>query len=205
MRKFDGVFRCTRVADTSASAISVAKNRKRHRSKSTRQRKAGQVLKNEPSRKSRARCEGVPPGTPSEHITSATRDSTPPANRCDGWQGYPETTFYFWKRLYSDDYEQSLWRTTLKRTFPNKRLGRAQIAQNLEYIYQARNRLAHHEPILHKRFRETISAIEFLSANMGIASPSEDTPLAKLIGDDLDQVKIKAQRLHDRLASFRTP
>jgi hypothetical protein len=40
---------------------------------------------------------------------------------------------------------------------------------------------------------------------MGIASPSEDTPLAKLIGDDLDQVKIKAQRLHDRLASFRTP
>ena len=29
-----------------------------------------------------------------------------------------ETTLYFWKRLYSGDYEQTLWRTTLKRTRP---------------------------------------------------------------------------------------
>jgi hypothetical protein len=114
-----------------------------------------------------------------------------------------EITFYFWKRLYSADYEQALWRTTLKRTFPNKQMKRAQIAEMLEQIYQARNRLAHHEPILHKRFGDTIAAIEFISENMGISAPSKDTALAKLIGDDLDHVKEKAQRLHDRLASFR--
>ena len=28
-----------------------------------------------------------------------------------------ELTLYFWKRLYGPEYEQTLWRTTLKRTF----------------------------------------------------------------------------------------
>jgi hypothetical protein len=116
-----------------------------------------------------------------------------------------ETTFYFWKRLYSPDYEQTLWRPTLKRTFPNKRMKRAQVAEHLEYIYQARNRLAHHEPVLHKRFQDTIAGIEFLSENMGVPASSRDTPLAKLISANLDQVKAEAQLLHDRLASFRTP
>jgi hypothetical protein len=114
-----------------------------------------------------------------------------------------ETTFYFWKRLYSPDYEQVLWRTALKRTFPNKRMKRAKVAENLEHIYQARNRLAHHEPVLHKRFRDTMTAIGFLSENMDATAPINDTPLAKLIAGDLEQVKEKAKQLHDRLDSFR--
>jgi hypothetical protein len=114
-----------------------------------------------------------------------------------------ETTFYFWKRLYSADYEQTLWRPTLKRTFPNKKMKRAQVAEHLECIYQARNRLAHHEPVLHKRFRDAIVGIEFLCENLGVPVPSQNTPLAKLIATSLDQVKEEAQQLHDRLASFR--
>lgn len=39
-----------------------------------------------------------------------------------------EVTLYFWKRLYGPEYDQSLWRTTLKRTFPFKKLQRAEIA-----------------------------------------------------------------------------
>ncbi|MFN8831637.1 MAG: hypothetical protein ACK50Q_09320 [Labrys sp. (in: a-proteobacteria)] len=116
-----------------------------------------------------------------------------------------ETTMYFWKRLYSSDYEQSLWRTTLKRTFPNKSLKRAQVADKIEDIYQARNRLAHHEPVLHKRFRDTITGIEFVTNNLSAATPSNTTPLAKLIADDLKSVKDKATALHDRLAAFRNP
>ena len=61
-----------------------------------------------------------------------------------------ELTLFFWKRLYGPEYEQTLWRTTLKRTFPHKALKRAAIAIQLEQIYQSRNRLAHHEPVLHK-------------------------------------------------------
>jgi hypothetical protein len=116
-----------------------------------------------------------------------------------------ETTFYFWKRLYSGDYEQTLWRTTLKRTFPNKKTKRPQVAEQLENIYQARNRLAHHEPVLHKRFKDTMAAITFISENLGVATPSKDTPLAKLIAADVAQVTDRAKRLHERLDSFRTP
>lgn len=116
-----------------------------------------------------------------------------------------ETTLYLWKRLYSSDYEQSLWRTTLKKTFPNKSLKRAQVAEKIENIYQARNRLAHHEPVLHKRFHDTITAIAFVTENLGTTSPSKDTPLAKLIAEDLNSIKNKAKALHDRLSAFRTP
>ena len=116
-----------------------------------------------------------------------------------------ETTLYFWKRLYSSDYEQTLWRTTLKKTFPNKATKRAQVADKIEDIYQARNRLAHHEPVLHKRFRDTITAVEFVAENLGATAPSKDTPLAKLIADDLQSMTNKAKALHDRLAAFRNP
>mgnify|MGYP003348675558 CR=1 FL=1 len=115
-----------------------------------------------------------------------------------------ETTFYFWKRLYSGDYEQSLWRTTLKRTFPNKLTKRAQVAAQLEHIYQARNRLAHHEPVLHKRFRDAITAIDFVVCNLGSSAPSFETPLAKLLADDLILVRESAEALHSKLDAYRS-
>jgi hypothetical protein len=55
-----------------------------------------------------------------------------------------ELTLYFWKRLYGPEYDQTLWRQSLKKTFPYKKLKRPDIAIRLEHIYQARNRLAHH-------------------------------------------------------------
>lgn len=116
-----------------------------------------------------------------------------------------ELTFYFWKRLYSPDYEQTLWRTSLKRTFPDKSLSRATVAARLEQIYQTRNRLAHHEPVLHKRFTDTIAAIEFVTQHLETARPSSATPLAKLVGDDVAEVTAKAAAFHARLNSFRTP
>jgi hypothetical protein len=115
-----------------------------------------------------------------------------------------EITLYFWKRLYGPDYEQTLWRTSLKKTFPNKTLKRADVAIKLEHVYQARNRLAHHEPVLHKRFNETILGIEFISENLNVPSSSKYTPLAKLIAPELQAVQDKAKVLHDRLAAFRS-
>ena len=117
-----------------------------------------------------------------------------------------ETTFYLWKRLYSGEYDQTLWRTTLKRTFPNRTLKRPRIAEQLEHIYQARNRLAHHEPVLHKRFRDAVAAIEYVAEHLNnrAGTPAADTPLARLIAPDLDAVKAKAAALHARLDSFRT-
>lgn len=114
-----------------------------------------------------------------------------------------ELTFYFWKRLYSPDYDQSLWRTTLKRTFPNKNLSRANIADRLEEIYQSRNRLAHHEPVLHKRFRDTMSSIQFVIENLGMTDRNPDSALAKLVADDIAEVTAKTDALHARLDSYR--
>ncbi len=114
-----------------------------------------------------------------------------------------ELTLYFWKRLYSPDYEQTLWRTTLKRTFPYKKLSRAVVATHLEQIYQSRNRLAHHEPVLHKRFTETIKAIEFVIQHLEATPPSLTTPLAKLLSGDLTDVSKKAAAFHARLDTYR--
>lgn len=115
-----------------------------------------------------------------------------------------ELTFYFWKRLYGPEYEQTLWRTSLKRTFPDKSISRSIIATNLEQIYQSRNRLAHHEPVLHKRFTDTVAAIRFVVERLGAPVPSGSTPLAKLIEADLTTVNAAAAALHARLHSFRT-
>lgn len=114
-----------------------------------------------------------------------------------------EMTFYFWKRLYGPEYDQTLWRTTLKRTFPNKKISRAEIASHLEQIYQSRNRLAHHEPVLHKRFADTVMAIDFICHRLDAISPSVETPLARLLADDLVSVKARAAELHGRLDAYR--
>jgi len=115
-----------------------------------------------------------------------------------------ELTLYFWKKLYGPDYEQSLWQPSLKKTFPDKTLSRADIAVPLETIYQARNRLAHHEPVLHKRLADTIQAIEFVVQRLGVSKPSATTPLARLVEEDLAIVRRRADELHARLDAFRT-
>ena len=114
-----------------------------------------------------------------------------------------ELTLYFWKRLFSHEYEQTLWRTTLKRTFPDKSLARSAVADKLEDIYQTRNRLAHHEPVLYKRFESTMTAIEFVVQRLGMKSPASDTPLAKLVQEGIRTTNAKAAELHARLNSFR--
>ena len=114
-----------------------------------------------------------------------------------------ELTLYFWKRLYGPEYEQTLWRTTLKRTFPDKKISRAVVAVQLEHLYQSRNRLAHHEPVLHRRFVDTMAAIDFITQRLGVAAPRPHTPLANLLADDIADVRAKEGALRARLDSFR--
>lgn len=114
-----------------------------------------------------------------------------------------ELTFYIWKRIYGPDYEHSLWRPTLKRTFPDKKVRRAEVAGHLEVLYQARNRLAHHEPLLHQRFREMMASVRFISERLGMGTATPDSPLARLIADDVAKTKARAEALHSDLQSFR--
>ena len=114
-----------------------------------------------------------------------------------------ELTFYTWKRLCSPDYEHSLWKPSLRRIFPYKKVKRSEVADKLETLYQTRNRLAHHEPVLHKRFTETISAIEFVVQHLQADPPSTQTPLCRLIADDMAALNLQAKALHERLERFR--
>ena len=114
-----------------------------------------------------------------------------------------ELTLYFWKRLYGPDYDHHLWQTTLKRNFPNRSISRAHVSSQLENIYQARNRLAHHEPVLYQRFSDTISAIEFVIQTLNSTTPSPHTALANLLTGDLANVRKEEAALRDKIDQYR--
>jgi hypothetical protein len=116
-----------------------------------------------------------------------------------------ELTLFFWKRVFGPEYEQTLWRPSLKRVFPDKQLKRAALAIQLERLYQSRNRFAHHEPVLHRRFDETMAAIEFIVQRIGQTAPRANSPLANLTADDLADIRAKETALRTRLDAFRQP
>ncbi|MBN9040506.1 MAG: hypothetical protein J0H38_04420 [Rhizobiales bacterium] len=180
-----------RESETKKVALALDSARRAEYSKLSQAEKAELDVKAFPS--------GRPPNTPHLRRVRARREHIIVTEG----KVIAELTLYFWKRLYGHEYEQTLWRTALKRTFPNKKIGRADVAQKLEDIYQSRNRLAHHEPVLHKRFEDTLSAIKFVIENLGTRSPSTDTPLSRLLTEQIHSVTAQAKTLHDRLASFK--
>lgn len=111
----------------------------------------------------------------------------------------------FWKRIFSSEYEHTLWDRSLKHIFPDKQLKRAHVAVQFEEIYQARNRIAHHEPVYDKRLQRVMLAIEFVVDKFGIADHSGKTPLAKLLDDDLNNLAAEARALEAKIATFRQP
>ncbi|MEX1034880.1 MAG: Abi family protein [Sneathiella sp.] len=115
-----------------------------------------------------------------------------------------ELTLFFWKRMYANDYEETLWKTSLKRTFPDKKLRRADISPHLEQIYQTRNRLAHHEPVYGWRIEKTLKSIEFVTKRLGADHADNENPLAKLLFEDIKLVHEQSACLKKRIASFNS-
>lgn len=90
-----------------------------------------------------------------------------------------QTTIYFWKRLYSGDYEADLWKPSIKRVFPNKALKRSDVSSSLEQIYATRNRVAHHEPVYGDRLKSAMKAVEFIRDSLGSKKPEDETPFKR--------------------------
>ncbi|MEY4983466.1 MAG: hypothetical protein RIR62_1732 [Pseudomonadota bacterium] len=86
-----------------------------------------------------------------------------------------QTTFAFWRRLYSDEYEAALWKRSLKRVFPDKSLQRADLSKALAAIHEARNRAAHHEPIYGTKLDQAMEALDFIRNHLGARTQSDDT------------------------------
>lgn len=90
-----------------------------------------------------------------------------------------QTTLSFWKRLYSKDYQDTLWKVSLKRVFPNRALKRSDVSKALEIIYQTRNRVAHHEPVYGDRLESVMDAITAIRNSLGARHEGEDTNFKK--------------------------
>ena len=86
-----------------------------------------------------------------------------------------QTNISFWKRLYSNDYENDLWKPSIKRVFPNKSLKRSDVSRSLETIYATRNRVAHHEPVYGNRLVEAMQALGFIRDSLGAKNSGEET------------------------------
>ncbi|WP_322057754.1 hypothetical protein [Paraburkholderia sp. J63] len=138
---------------------------------------------------------GVPPHFSYEqHVKARQRAIAVPNG-----QVIAQLTLFFWKRLFSAEYEQSLWRPALKRVFPDKALRRADVAVQLERIYQTRNRIAHHEPVYGHRLRDAMAAIDFVISKLGSARPGEMTPLGQLLKGERRLLSEQATALQMRL------
>ncbi|MFS8980567.1 hypothetical protein PO002_40120 [Cupriavidus necator] len=114
-----------------------------------------------------------------------------------------QLTMYFWKRLFSPDYEHALWKPALKRVFPDKSLTRALVATQLEAIYQTRNRIAHHEPVYGRRLVQTELAIDFVAHHLGNRGHDGATPLEKLLQLELKELRDRADAMRERLTALQ--
>jgi hypothetical protein len=67
-----------------------------------------------------------------------------------------ELNFGFWVSILGPKYENSLWRPTLRKAFPNRPQGKERQAVQgaLNAIRRLRNRVMHHERILHRNLVE---------------------------------------------------
>ncbi|MFM0210495.1 hypothetical protein PQQ96_24125 [Paraburkholderia sediminicola] len=141
---------------------------------------------------------GVPPGLGHEFRLDARQK----AIVVPGGQVITQLTMYFWKRLFSNDYEQTLWKSSLKRIFPDKRVDRSAVATQLEHIYQMRNRVAHHEPVYGRRLFETLAAIDYVVSNLGMAGSDGCTPLHKMLQPEHAAPENQARALQIRIDAF---
>ncbi|MBN8290578.1 Abi family protein [Rhodobacter sp. NTK016B] len=135
---------------------------------------------------------GVPPNA-NHRVIAQKRQST---ISVPDSQVIAQLTIHFWKRLFSENYEQTLWKPALKTVFPNKTINRSDVADHLEVIYEVRNRLAHHEPVYGARLERILESIDFVTLNLCSRKPTPENPFAKLIMPQRDL-------LHGQVAIFR--
>ncbi|MBL4603305.1 MAG: hypothetical protein JKY84_11205 [Emcibacteraceae bacterium] len=114
-----------------------------------------------------------------------------------------ELTINFWKGLYSSRHADLLWKTSLKKTFPNKSINRAEVADSLEIIYQTRNRLAHLEPVYGWRMDRVLGAIEFIIKNLKNKNVSNDSGLVKILRTEIDEIKLKSKEFDKKILQYK--
>lgn len=75
-----------------------------------------------------------------------------------------ELNLGFWVALLAPRYDSTLWRKALRNAFPFRPKGteRREIHGSLNALRRLRNRVAHHEPILHRNLQRDYELIELV-------------------------------------------
>ena len=79
-----------------------------------------------------------------------------------------ELPFRFWVALFANPYDTTIWRTDLHRIFTPRVKQRRGLHDTLDRLRTLRNRIAHHEPIFHRKLDEHYRWIRNL---VGFLSP----------------------------------
>lgn len=167
-----------------------------------RQGQRAEYAKKSNAEKKALEATAYPNGVPANASHEDRAKARQRAIQINAGQQIAQLTIHFWKRLFSSDYEATLWDRSLKRLFPNKRLTRAEVATQLEAIYQARNRIAHHEPLYGPRLDNTLLAIDFIAESFGEKTRNPDAILCKMIGAQRLALQKEADALAAMLAAF---
>jgi hypothetical protein len=72
-------------------------------------------------------------------------------------------------------------------------------------IYQGRNRIAHHEPVIGQRLESLVESLEFIAQHFGAKVPGEDAVLAKMTFHHREQLAREAKELNAFIAKFTVP
>lgn len=112
-----------------------------------------------------------------------------------------QLSLFFWKRLFSSDYQATLWDRSLKRIFPDKTVRRPIVAGHLEAVYQARNRIAHHEPLYGTRLADALAALEFLKTEL-FKGTEASSALRNLCKPHEEHLRTTAEELARRISQY---
>lgn len=164
--------------------------------KATKQAQRAAYSKMTGTQKNALDAQAYPNGVPGNETHTAIAKKRQSTIAVPDSQVIAQLTIYFWKRMFSENYERTLWKPALKTVFPNKTLNRSDVADHLEVIYEMRNRLAHHEPVYGARLDRILESIDFITLNLFSRKPSLESPFAKLIMPQRDL-------LHGQVAIFK--
>lgn len=117
-------------------------------------------------------------------------------------QTIAQLTMSFWKGLFAAEYEAVLWKPVLRSLFPNKSTERVTVAAHLEVIYEARNRIAHHEAVLDPRLQALEASITFLTENFGSRHPDPNAILARMAAPFQQELRTQIAATRAMVAQF---
>lgn len=117
-------------------------------------------------------------------------------------QTIAQLTLSFWKGLFSVDYEAALWKPVLRRLFPNKAIDRVDVARHLEVIYEARNRIAHHEAVIDGRLDALMESLDYITYNFAAKKPGINAILAQMTAPFRGVLDAEAQATKELIGRY---